>query len=301
MTLKNLLLVINPQAGKKKANRLLTDIVSSFNRAGYRVTVYVTACKDDATMAVQQYAEAMDLVVCCGGDGTFNETVSGVIKSNRSIPIGYIPAGSTNDFASSLALSTNISQAVQDIIQGTPIPIDMGCFNGRYFSYVASFGAFTKTSYATPQSLKNALGHAAYLLSGISELSQIRARRLRFILPDGNILEDDFIFGAVTNATSMAGILKLSEEKVDLQDGLLELMLIRSPKDLIELSDCIIELQKQSYNCPMITFLSIPSVTVQAPADLDWTIDGEHQSACKNIEIYNLHHAVQVIRRENKK
>lgn len=298
-SMKNLLFIINPNAGQRKANRLLTNIVSIFNRADFRVTVHITERPGEAVDVVAQYADPLDLIVCCGGDGTFNETVSGLLKSGKDIPVGYIPAGSTNDFANSLGLSTDILQAARDIVEGNPVPLDMGSFNGRYFSYVASFGAFTRASYATPQSLKNALGHAAYILSGIQELSQIKTHPLSFTLPDGTQIDGDFLFGAISNSTSMAGILTLSPDMVDMQDGLFELLLVRAPKDLKELSDCIVALQKQTYQCGMMTFLSTPSVSVHAPEDLDWTLDGEHQEGCSHIEVNNLHHAIRVIRREN--
>lgn len=296
--MKKLLFVMNPYAGQRKANRILADIIDIFNRADYEVTAYITACTGDAQSCVERYASKVDMVVCCGGDGTFNETVSGLLKSGADIPIGYIPAGSTNDFATSLGLSTDILQAARDIVEGTPLPFDMGTFNGRYFSYVASFGAFTRASYATPQSLKNALGHFAYILSGIHELSQLKTQHLRFVLPDGTVIEDDFLFGAISNSTSMAGILTLAPDKVDMQDGLFELLLIRAPRELFELSECIVALQKQTYNCSMMTFLSTPGVTISAPETTDWTLDGEHQPGSTHIQVTNLHHAVKVIRRE---
>ena len=296
--MKKILFVMNPCAGQKKANRLLVDIVSIFNRAGYCVDVHITDGPGDAEKHISAHAASADIVVCCGGDGTFNETVSGVLLSGVEVPIGYIPAGSTNDFAASLGLSTDILQAATDIVTNEPAPFDMGSFNGRYFSYVASFGAFTRASYATPQSLKNTLGHAAYILSGISEISQIRTNHVSITLPNGQVIEDDFLFGAISNSTSMAGILTIPPDKVDMQDGLFELLLIRAPKNLIELSDCISAIQHQTYNCNMITFLSTPGADICAPETMDWTLDGEHQAGQMDIHVENLHHAVNVIRRE---
>jgi YegS/Rv2252/BmrU family lipid kinase len=237
----------------------------------------------------------MDMIVCCGGDGTFNETASGVLASGVDVPIGYIPAGSTNDLANSLKLPTDVLQAAKMIAQGNIRRLDMGSFNGRYFSYVASFGAFTKTSYATPQSLKNALGHMAYFLSGIQELSQIKAHRLRFELPDGSVLEDDYLFGAISNSTSVAGMLTLSKNRVDMADGQVELMLIRSPKDPIELADCLMAMQRQTYDCAMITFLSTTGVKVTAPADMDWTIDGEREKGTTQIDIQCVYQPLQIV------
>ena len=296
--MKKLLFVMNPYAGQRKANRHLADIISIFNRAGYAVTAYMTAGPGDGEQAVARNAPDADLVVCCGGDGTFNETVAGVLESGAEVPIGYIPAGSTNDFAVSLHLSTDILQAAKDIVEGVPEYFDVGSFGGRYFSYVASFGAFTRTSYSTPQDLKNALGHGAYILSGIQELSQLKPIHVRFDLPDGRVIEDEFLFGAISNSTSVGGILTLAPDKVDMRDGKFELLLIRAPKDLSELSECIRALQRQTYNCAMTTFLSTDRVTVTAAGDMPWTLDGEREPGHETVEVVNLHHAVQIIRRE---
>ena len=174
----------------KKAAKCLSEIISVFNRASYDVHVYVTAEQGDASKAVEELGTQADLIVCCGGDGTLNETISGVIGSGLRIPIGYIPAGSTNDFANSLGLSGDVVAAAKQIVKGIPRPYDIGKFEDRYFSYVASFGAFTKTSYTTPQNVKNALGHMAYLLEGISEISKIKKVHLR-METDQEVLEDE--------------------------------------------------------------------------------------------------------------
>lgn len=296
--MKRLLLVINPCAGQRKARKHVTDIIDIFNRAGYAVTTHITERPGDGETAVCRYVDETDLVVCCGGDGTFNETISGVLKSGVNIPIGYIPAGSTNDFASSLHLSSDILQAARDIVEGEPVYLDVGSFNGRYFSYVASFGAFTKASYSTPQELKNMLGHAAYILSGIQELSQLKPHHVRFELPDGRIIEDDFLFGAVSNSTSVGGILTIAEDKVDLCDGFFELLLVRAPKDIGELTECVQALKKQTYNCNMVTFIKTDRVTITAPGEMDWTLDGELEKGNEKIEAECCHRAVRVCRKE---
>lgn len=293
--MKKLLLIINPCAGQKKVKKQLTEIIDIFNRADFTVITHITSGSRDAEDACIRYADQVDRIVCCGGDGTFNETVSGVLKSGRDIPIGYIPAGSTNDFASSLHLSSDLLQAARDIVKGQPKRLDIGRFGKRYFSYVASFGVFTRTSYTTPQNMKNALGHAAYVLSGIQELSQLRSHLLRFTMPDGNIIEDKFLFGAISNSTSVGGILTLAPDRVDMADGKLELLLIRAPKDLFELSDCVRALQQKTYNSPMITFLSTDAVMVTAPENLCWTIDGEQETGHAQIEVSCLHHTIQII------
>lgn len=295
--MKKLLLILNPCSGKKKASHALADVVNVFNRGGYDVTVYITAARGDATKVVAQRAPEFDLVVCAGGDGTFNETISGLLAGGHDTPIGYLPAGSTNDFASSLHLSKNLVEAARDIVEGTPRRLDVGRFNDRYFSYVASFGAFTRASYATSQNVKNALGHLAYILSGIKELAYIRSRRLRFTLDDGRVLEDEYIFGAISNSTSVAGILTLSEDLVDMNDGVFELLLVRKPENLLELNDCVLALTTQDYHTPMLTFTSARSVEIEAPADMDWTLDGEREPGSAHCRAENLHDAIRIVTR----
>ena len=294
--MKKLLFIMNPFAGQKKANRFLPDIISLYNRAGYDVTAYMTGGPGEASKVVLRLAEQMDLIVCCGGDGTLNETISGVVRSGIDIPIGYIPAGSTNDFASSLKLSTNIMQAAQDILDGTPVHYDAGDFGGRHFSYVASFGAFTRTSYATPQTVKNALGHTAYLLEGIQEISQIRKEHIRMEM-DGQVVEDDFLFGAISNSLSVGGILTLDPKLVDMSDGKFEILLVRAPRNLAEITECIQAVQTQKYNCSMITFCSASKIRVYASESMPWTLDGEKEEGRSVIDVTNLHCAIRLMKK----
>lgn len=293
--MKKLLLIVNPCAGMRKANRYLADIIAVFNRANFDVITYITQTRGDAVRAAQARAEEMDLIVCCGGDGTFNETVSGLLSSGAETPIGYIPSGSTNDFANSLGLPTNVVKAAQRIAEGTPHPYDIGRFGDRFFSYVASFGAFTRASYSTPQSVKNALGHTAYLLGGIQELSQIRTERVRLEL-DGQVVEDEFLFGAICNSTSLGGILTLDPKQVDMSDGKFEVLLVRAPRDLSEIAECIQAVQKQQYNCKMITFRSAQHIEVFADPNLSWTLDGEAARGSARLEVENLYHAILLIK-----
>lgn len=295
--MKKMLFVMNPNAGQRKAGRWLSQMVAVFNQAGYEVTVFMTPGPGYAAELVRRRAPGVDTVVCCGGDGTFNETVAGILESGADVPIGYIPAGSTNDFAAGLKLSTDFLEAARTVVEGQPQSYDIGQFGKRYFAYVASFGVFTRTSYATPQSLKNALGHMAYVLEGSRELSQIKKEHVRFETAEGAVIEDDFIFGAVCNATTVGGVLNLDPERVDLTDGKFELLLIRYPKDLTEVSECIRALKNQDYSCRLITFLSTTAVTVTARADMSWTLDGEQEPGHSRIEIKCLHNAIRLIRR----
>ena len=293
--MKKMLFILNPYAGMRKANKALADILSVFNRANFDVQIYVTAGPQDAISAVKTFAVGKDLVVCCGGDGTFNETITGLLELGLDLPIGYIPAGSTNDFANSLLLTTDPIAAAKQIVTGSEECYDIGQFDNRYFSYVASFGAFTKASYATPQNIKNALGHTAYMLEGIRELSQIHKTHVRLEL-DGETIEDDFLFGAVCNATSFGGILTLDPNQVDMGDGMFEVLLVRAPRDLSEITECILALQKQQYNCRMMTFRSAKKVTVYTDEEMSWTLDGEKAVGGNTVTIANLHHAIRLIK-----
>ena len=235
---------------------------------------------------------------CCGGDGTLNETITGLLSAGADTPIGYIPAGSTNDFASSLKLPTNILKAAQTIVEGEPVSYDVGSFNGRCFSYVASFGAFTRSSYATPQNVKNALGHTAYVLSGITELSQIRNEHVKMEI-DGQTVEGDFLFGAICNSTSVGGILTLDPKQVDMGDGLFEILLVRAPENLGEIHECIQALQSQKYNCAMLTFRSAQKVRIFADPEMPWTLDGEKEDGHEMVEVENLHHAIRLMQKKD--
>lgn len=291
--MKKLLLVLNPCSGTRKASKSLAEIVSVFNRAGYMVDTYITAEQGDATRVVAERGADTDLIVCCGGDGTYNETVSGMMANSITTPIGYIPAGSTNDFANSLKLPTNCVKAAQSIVDGELFSYDVGKFADRYFTYVASFGAFTKTSYATPQNVKNALGHVAYVLEGMQEITQLRSLPVRLEL-DGQIIEDNFLFGAICNSTSLGGLLTLDPKQVDMSDGLFEVFLVRTPKSLAEFHECLWSIQRHQYNCRCITFCSAASIKITANADMAWTLDGERAPGAEQIQIQNLHNAIRL-------
>ena len=293
--MQKMFFVMNPVAGMRKAGKVLPEILAEFNRADYDVITYITGAQGDAYQAVCQRAAEMDLIVCCGGDGTFNETVAGLLKSGADVPVGYIPAGSTNDFAGSLGLPTDPVEAAKRIVNGTIQSYDVGNFGGRYFTYVASFGAFTKASYATPQNVKNALGHTAYILEGIQEISQLRPIKIR-METDTDVVEDEVLFGAVCNSTSVGGLLTLDPKQVDMSDGMFEILLVRAPKHLSEIGECIGAVQQQKYNCKMITFCSAKKVTVETTPATPWTLDGEKEPERSFVEIENIHHAFRLVK-----
>ncbi len=290
---KKLLLLLNPYSGQKKANRYIVNIVSLFTEAGYDCMFHVTQHSGDAKDYVSENVSEYDLVVCIGGDGTLNEVIEGLMSSKSDIPIGYIPSGSTNDFANSLGLSKNIMQAARDILNGSPQYYDLGCFNGKYFSYIASFGAFTKTSYDTSQTLKNSLGHLAYLIESIKEfpLKPVHAK----VTVNGDVYEDNYIFAAISNSTTVGGILTLDSNRVDMSDGLLEVMLIKNPENTTEFSQIAWALTTQQYECEPIKFISSESVVIETTPVVNWTLDGEFSEGKEKIEIKNIHNAIRIV------
>ena len=288
-------MIINPFSGTRRANKYLTDIVSVFNGKGYDCLVCNTAHQGHGTELVKEYAGECDMVVCIGGDGTFNEVVSGAIVLERRIPIGYIPSGSTNDFANGLGLPKNILSAAKRIAEGTEHIYDIGRFGDRFFTYIASFGAFTKTAYSTPQNFKNAFGHLAYILEGIKDISAIQREHLR-IEANGRVYEDDYIFGAISNATSVGGgVLMLDSDTVDLNDGLLEALLIRYPRNPKELSECILSLQSQNYDTDMVRFFSMKEAVIYADPKMDWTLDGEREPGHEMVVVKNIPDAISMM------
>lgn len=295
--MRKLLFLVNPNAGQRRVNKSLTDIIGIFNEGGYEVTVFLTNGPGSGTQIVQERAKDYDLVVCAGGDGTLNETVTGVLRAGAVCPVGYIPCGSTNDFASTLKLSTDVVQAAKDIMMGAPVEYDVGRWGDRNFVYIASFGAFTRVSYSTPQNLKNALGHLAYVLSGIQELPQIRNIPMALEL-EGQVLDGEYLFGAVSNSTSVGGVFTLDAKQVDLRDGKFEVFLVRMPRDMTELTQCAAALQNHTYDCAAITFRSVSRLRVHQDPALLWTLDGERAEGADVVEIENLHRAIRLVHRQ---
>lgn len=295
--MEKLLLIYNPNSGTRKSARHLSEVAEIFTENGYLVTALPTLKRGDATEYVRRFGPDCNFVVVMGGDGTYNEVVSGYVDSGLKTPIGYIPAGSTNDFAQGLGLSRDITEAARDIATGTPSGIDVGVFNGRVFTYVASFGAFAKASYETPQSIKNALGHMAYILQGATSLADIRPIHA-VIKTDSEIYEGNYLFGAISNSTSMGGVLKLKPEDVDMSDGLFELLLLRTSDDVLEIGDLVRAVAEQKYDTtPMLTFVESSRFEIDIPEAVDWSLDGEYQKGVQHIVIENRPRAVNLIRK----
>lgn len=292
--MEKVLMIMNPYSGKRQANAYLADILELFSKRGILTTVEMTCARGDGIVIAKELADKYDKVVCIGGDGTLNEVINGMLLGNHKTPIGYIPAGSTNDFATSLNIPKNIMQAALAFTNSTEKLIDAGKFGDRYFSYVASFGAFTRSSFSAPQNLKNTMGRFAYFLEGVSDLSTIKPYHMKIELDSGStVFEDDYVFGAISNSTSVGGILSFDPDAVCMNDGKFEVFLVKYPKNINELNDCIRALLSQNYGeSDMIVFTTASSGTVYSPENVDWTVDGEKIDTLDVCYFENVHNAL---------
>ena len=292
-----MMLIINPVSGRRTSLRFLPDIIRIFTENDYVVSVFPTGKSGDATEFARLYSAEYDIVVSIGGDGTLNETITGIILGGSRTPIGYIPSGSTNDFAATLHIPAVPYMAANIITQGAPMALDVGRHNNRYFSYVASFGAFTKASYSASQDVKNALGHFAYILEGIKSLDSLRPYHCR-VTADEEVIEGDFVFGSVCNSTSLAGLVKLDPNRVRMDDGVFEVVLLRMPRTALDLTSLLVALKQMQYDNPGIFFRHASKVTVETEDHIPWSLDGEKEAGHALVEVENLHHAIHLIQRK---
>ena len=287
----------DPMAGRQKIRNELIYVVDTLTKAGYETIIYTTQGKDATRDLLAEKDSQFDRVICCGGDGTFNEILSATMHWDKRPILGYIPAGTTNDFAAGLKLPSDIREAAVNIVRGTPHTVDAGLFNTSYFSYVASFGAFTETSYSTPQNFKNALGHLAYILEGIKEIPAFTSYTV-CVEADGQIYKDSYIFGAVSNARSVGGILKISDSLVDLNDGVFEVMMIKMPKTLMDLSAIVTSLTSLNplkYDPSMFLFLQTKELKITFEQEMVWSLDGERVSGGKEARIACIKDAFKIL------
>ena len=290
---KKMLFIFNPRSGKGSIKTRLMDILDIFVKGGYEVTVHPTQAYMDGFKIAKKKAGEYDLVVVSGGDGTLDEIVSGILRVGCKTPIGYIPAGSTNDFANSMHISKNMLQAATDIVEGIPHAFDVGKFNDDFFVYIAAFGLFTDVSYETNQYLKNILGHAAYILEGTQRIFNIKSYKLK-VLSEEAELEGDFIFGMISNSTSVGGFKKLTGPDVMLDDGVFEVMFIRMPRNLLDLNEIIASLVSGN-DTKMIEAFKTSALTVICEEEVPWTLDGEYGGEHMKVEIKNLKHSVEIM------
>ena len=284
---KKLLFVYNPKAGKAQIRLKLADILDVFAAADYEITAAPTRGRGDARNIVRERSEEYELVVCSGGDGTLDEAVTGMMQSGFRTPIGYIPAGSTNDFGGSLALPKNMVRAAETAVYGTNFPCDIGSFNKDVFVYIAAFGLFTEVSYETAQDVKNVLGHMAYLLEGMKRLSSIRSYQMK-VTHDGETVEDDFIFGMITNSVSVGGFKNITGKNVKLDDGVFEVTLIKRPKNPMELNSIMVSLLNRDIDSSYMYCFRTAALTLESREPVAWTRDGENGGSHSHVEIKNL-------------
>ena len=295
---KKVLLIVNPCAGRTKSRAGTFEIVDKFSKNDYEFTVRTTTCQGDATNIVKRELDEHDMVVCCGGDGTLNETVNGVMDMPRRVPIGYIPSGSTNDLASTLGIPKDIKEATDLIMSGQLNDYDVGLFNNRYFTYVASFGAFTRASYATNQKLKNKFGYLAYLPTAVPEVFDIKNYKLR-IEHDGGVIEGDFVFGAISNSTSVGGFIDFDTNEIKLNDGVFELLLCRNI-NFASVIPSLLKVKKRKFDGEPLIFLHTKKLKVTSlDGEVDWTLDGEYGGRHKNVMVHVLNGAVHICSGEN--
>lgn len=294
--MKRLLFIYNPQAGKGAIKSHLANVVDTFTKAGYLVTVWPTQGKADATRVAARQGWWYDRIVCCGGDGTLSETVSGLLTLDAPPVLGYIPAGTTNDFSKNLGLPRGMEKAAAVAVEGTPRPCDMGRFNDRTFVYVAAFGVFTDVSYDTPQEFKSAFGHLAYVLEGATKLGGLVRGCHLTVEHDGGSLEGDFIYGMVTNTNSVGGFKLFGSEQVSLDDGVFEVVLVRQPRNVADLQDALVSLVRQNHEeSRQVVAFHTGKLKVTAAEALPWTLDGEYGGNPQVAKIENLHKAITLV------
>ena len=291
---EKVLFIFNPHSGKGLIREYLLDIIDTMVKAGFDLTVYTTQSQGDAIRKLEQDAGKFDRIICSGGDGTLDEVVTGIIRSGANVPIGYIPAGSTNDFANSLGIPKEMRLAAQTAVAGTRFPCDVGYFNGDTFVYVAAFGLFTEVSYKTSQQMKNALGHVAYILEGVKHLHDIPSCQMQ-VEYDGQVIQDTFIFGMVTNSISVGGFKGITGSDVKLDDGVFEVTLIKNPKNPIELNEILACLTNLIDDSDLIYTFKTNEIHFTSKEEVAWTLDGEFGGKHDNLVIKNLKQRVNIL------
>ncbi len=293
---KKTLLIVNPLAGRKMSSVQVNEIVEILKQGGHDCSIYFTKFKNHATRIVRKNIDNFDLIICCGGDGTFHEVINGVLQSKKQVPIGYIPTGTTNDLAKSLNLPKNLKEAALLINKNNIYKQDVGMFEEEdYFSYVASFGAFCEVPYTTPQKVKNILGHFAYILAGMKSIREICPYHLK-VTCDDRTIEGNFIFGAIMNSTSIGGIIDIKKENVYLDDGKFEVLLVKKSKNPIDFCTTLKDLLNKQYDSKYITFCHASKIKIESDKKMSFTLDGEYVGKLRHIKIVNLNKAIKIIK-----
>lgn len=292
--MKKLLFVYNPHAGKGLLKPKVSDIVDIFVKAGYEVVIYPTQAYHDAYRKISMYTDHYDLIVCSGGDGTIDEVVTGMMEREDRVPVGYIPTGTTNDFANSLKIPKSILAAADNAVNGKVFPCDVGKFNEGIFVYIAAFGLFTDVSYQTKQAMKNVLGHLAYVLEGTKRLFNVPSYRLK-VSHDGETIEEEFIFGMVTNSRSVGGFRNMVGKNVRFDDGVFEVTLIKTPKNPIELQEIMAALLIEQVDTKHMYTFKTKEISFESLEEIPWTLDGEYGGSHDQVVIKNLNQEFQIM------
>ena len=301
--MKKLLFVYNPRAGKEMLKPRLSDVLDIFVKAGYEVTVHPTQAYRDAYYQIKEYEVGKyDLIACSGGDGTIDEVATGMMKRREMgkdvVPVGYIPAGTTNDFAKSLHIPRKPLAAADNAVKGVPFPCDIGKFNDSVFVYIAAFGIFTDVSYETDQAVKNVLGHMAYIWEGAKRIFNIPSYKIK-VEHDGEVIEDEFIFGMVTNSRSVGGFSNMVGKNIVFDDGLFEVTLIKTPKNPIALQEIIAALLIEQVDTKHMYTFKTKKITFDSVEEIPWTLDGEFGGEQDYVEIDNVQKAMEIMVPEN--
>ncbi|MCI8326736.1 MAG: YegS/Rv2252/BmrU family lipid kinase [Lachnospiraceae bacterium] len=292
--MKRLLFIVNGHSGKGQIKNKLLEIVDLMIKKEYKVEIHTTQRREDATEIVRERAKDYDLIVCSGGDGTLDEAVTGMMQSGVRVPLGYIPAGSTNDFANSLNIPKDMIRAAQIAVEGVPFSCDVGEFNGDFFIYVAAFGIFTDVSYATSQEMKNVLGHVAYLLEGAKRLPSIKSYYIR-VEYDEKVVEGEFLLGMITNSISVGGFKGMTGKNVKLDDGLFEVTLVHKPKNILEWNQIIAGLTNLKDTTEYVDSFRADKIKFYSKETIPWTLDGEYGGDHQEVLIENRHQAIDIM------
>lgn len=291
---KKMLFIYNPRAGKSQIRSNLLDMIDIFVKAGYEVTAYPTQAQGDGIRAVtERQIGYYDMIACSGGDGTLDEVVTGMMRCEKRLPIGYVPAGTTNDFAGSFGIPRSMDKAARVIVDGRSFRCDVGGFNENIFVYIAAFGLFTDVSYETRQDMKNVLGHMAYVLEGMRKLSKVRSYTMKVTSGD-KVIKGDFIFGMITNSLSVGGFKKITGDNVKLDDGVFEVTLIRRPGNPVELNTIMAALLNRNIDTDLMECFTASELQIESAEEVAWTLDGEFGGRHSRVEIRNYKQALEI-------
>ena len=291
---KKMLFIYNPRAGKSQIRSNLLDMIDIFVKAGYEVTAYPTQAQGDGIKAVtERQIGYYDMIACSGGDGTLDEVVTGMMQCEKRLPIGYVPAGTTNDFAGSLGIPRSMEKAARVIVDGRSFRCDVGGFNENIFVYIAAFGLFTDVSYETRQDMKNVLGHMAYVLEGMRKLSKVKSYAMKVTSGD-KVIKGDFIFGMITNSLSVGGFKKITGDNVKLDDGVFEVTLIRRPGNPVELNTIMAAMVNRNIDTDLMECFTASELQIESAEDIAWTLDGEFEGRHSRVEIRNYKQALEI-------